>query len=92
MAIHGAAPVNVTPNVFEPLPERPVHVWLSQVHGRGSVRLIQEPSFENNYTAVVRLKDPQKGPEYYSFVLRWNDNTTGSHDNDTDNDNDNDNR
>jgi hypothetical protein len=77
-AIHGAAPVNVTTNVYDPLPDAPAHVWLSQVHGRGTVRLVQEPSFENNYTAVIRLKDPQKGPEYYSFVLKWDNDQNGS--------------
>jgi hypothetical protein len=89
-ALHGASPVNVTSNVFDPLPSSPVHVWLTQVHGRGAIRVIQEPSFENDYTAVIRLKDRQNGPEYYSFVLKWHEgNGTGDRDNDHDNDNDN---
>ena len=70
-AIHGSAPSNVTARVDQPLPDRPVRVWLSGVHGRGTVEVVRQPSAENNYTAVIRLKDAQRGPEYYAFNLNW---------------------
>lgn len=87
ITMHGAAPTNVNSNVQDPLPMAPVHVWLSDVHGRGRVRIIEEPNFSNNYTAVIRVKDPQNGTGYYAFNLRWrDDNASGNTDNDNDND------
>ena len=39
--------------------------------GRGSVSVIEQPSQYNNYTAVVRVLDPQGGYGYYDFDLIW---------------------
>jgi len=35
--------------------------------GRGSVEVIQQPSQSNNWTTVVRIRDPQSGYGRYSF-------------------------
>jgi len=69
--VHGASPWHVSSDVNAPLPSAPVHVWLSNVHGRGSVELVREPSIDNNYTAVIRVKDARSGPGTYSFNLNW---------------------
>src|SRR3569833_1331348 len=88
-AAHGAYAKNVTYRVDDPLPMAPVHVWLTDITGRGSVEVLREPTADNNYTAVIRLKDPQSGRGYYSFNLNWR--TGFNHVVDPDNANDNDN-
>lgn len=47
------------------------NVVVVQNSGRGSVTVVQQPSSWNNYTTVVRIKDPQGGYGYYDFNLLW---------------------
>lgn len=61
--------VNVRDN--GPLPRRPVTIFLEQQRGRGRVRIIQQPSPGNDYTAAVRVRDPQSGAGQYEFTLGW---------------------
>lgn len=82
--VDGQPPTDTQRVVSEPLPETPVHVWLSEVHGRGSIQLVQEPNSDNNYTALVRISDPQPGRGYYTFVLRWHDYDMGGNGNNGD--------
>jgi hypothetical protein len=71
--IHGNQTTNVTFDVHRPLPaDRPLHVWLTNVHGRGTVQVVREPNADNNYTAVVKIYDPQAGAAFYHFDLHWN--------------------
>ncbi len=53
------------------LPHRPVTVFLEQQRGRGRVRIIQQPSSGNDFTAAVRVRDPQSGAGRYEFTLGW---------------------
>ncbi|MCS7026237.1 MAG: hypothetical protein NZV14_15670 [Bryobacteraceae bacterium] len=39
--------------------------------GRGTVRLIEQPSDKNGFTAQVRVEDPQRGADNYLFRVRW---------------------
>ena len=39
--------------------------------GRGSVYVVQQPSAFNNYTAVIRVRDPQGGYGRYDFDVIW---------------------
>jgi hypothetical protein len=54
-----------------PMPNRPVEVSLQQTEGRGDIRLTEQPSERNQYTARVAIRDPQNGSGEYSFVLVW---------------------
>ena len=57
-----------------PLPEWDVDLELDKIEGRGDVRLIEEPSSWNDYTAVVRIDDSDEiGDGYYEFELTWNE-------------------
>ena len=67
--VTGDGPRNVS--TFGRLPDRPVTVFLSEREGRGRTRIIQQPSAENDYTAAVRIKDPQGGRSHYEFRLSW---------------------
>ena len=54
-----------------PLPNHDVEVTLEQVEGRGEIRLVEQPSERNQYTARVSIRDPQSGAGEYSFLLAW---------------------
>lgn len=56
----------------QPLPA----VTLSSINvarkdGRGTVELIQRPDSTNDFTAIVRVIDPQSGSDRYHWVLSW---------------------
>jgi len=69
--IRGGAARNVALNFTAPLPRRPVNVQVRKLRGRGSVEVIQQPSRENDFTAVVEIRDSQGGAEEYEFELIW---------------------
>jgi hypothetical protein len=54
------------------LPSRDVTVSLDRHSGRGNVQVVQQPSSWNNYTAVIRIHDPQGGASFYDFSAFWN--------------------
>lgn len=51
------------------LPRREGIVRVELMEGRGRVHVIQQPSPSNDYTAIVRIKDPQGGAAPYRFVV-----------------------
>ncbi len=55
-----------------PLPFAEVELTLEVIKGRGSVRLMEQPSKRNQYTAVVRVDDQDNaGDDKYEFELSW---------------------
>ncbi len=55
-----------------PLPFAEVELTLQVIHGRGSVRLMEQPSKRNQFTAVVRIDDQDNsGDDRYEFELSW---------------------
>ncbi len=69
----GKSARDVDARLFGWLPERPVAVFLRHEEGRGHVRIVQQPSPENDWTAAVRIHDPQPGRSHYEFELGWQD-------------------
>jgi hypothetical protein len=68
----GGTPMgNATQNFTASLPPRRVNVTLQVRKGRGEVFIEQQPSRENDYAAVVRIKDPKGGASDYEFELSW---------------------
>ncbi len=51
------------------LPMDYASVRLHQLEGRGTVTLVQQPSAENNFMAVLRIYDPQPRAGFYDFDL-----------------------
>ena len=49
-----------------------MEVTLAEREGRGEIRLAEQPSERNHYTARVSIHDPQGGSSDYSFKLVWN--------------------
>lgn len=62
---------NVQADVRGRLPDGPVELTVRQREGRGRVRIVQQPSPDNHYTAVVRIYDPQPDQAHYSFEMVW---------------------
>jgi len=54
------------------MPEHDIEVRLENSDGRGEIRLIEQPSRRNDYTARVAIRDPIEGSSDYSFTLVWN--------------------
>jgi hypothetical protein len=49
------------------LPDRDVTLRIVQREGRGNIIIEQQPSSGNNYTAVLRVNDPDPGYGHYDF-------------------------
>jgi hypothetical protein len=54
-----------------PLPTRKVEVSVNKKKGRGDVRVLQQPSRENDWTAVVQILDPGSGAKDYELEIFW---------------------
>lgn len=68
----GGTPYNDgTPNFSASLPYRRVNVRLNVRKGRGEVFIEEQPSRDNNFAAVIRIRDPKGGASDYEFELSW---------------------
>jgi hypothetical protein len=55
-----------------PLPFAEVDVQMQVLRGRGTVRLMEQPSYRNKFTAIVRVDDQDNsGDDQYEFELSW---------------------
>lgn len=72
--VSGRTPTGVNYDFFEALPNRPVNVSVRRRDGRGRVEIIEQPDRQNNYTAVIEIRDDRGGTDFYSFELDWNSN------------------
>ena len=70
-AAHGAPIADERVKFSRPLPNREIQVSLEQAQGRGEIRLVEQPSERNQYTARVSIRDAQAGFGDYSFLLVW---------------------
>ena len=58
-------------NFTSPLPRRRVTVRVNKLNGRGNVRVLQQPSRENDYSAVVEIRDSSGGARQYEIEVLW---------------------
>ncbi|MDX2033212.1 MAG: RICIN domain-containing protein [Blastocatellia bacterium] len=54
-----------------PMPARELDVRVQNRKVRGSVVVVEKPSPANNFTAVIRITDPQRDAADYEFELIW---------------------
>lgn len=59
------------PNFENSLPNRRVTLRVTKNRGRGEIFIEQQPSRENNFTAIIRIKDSRGGADNYQFTLEW---------------------
>jgi len=69
--IGGSPYYDAQPNFSNSLPNRRVTVRLTEKRGRGEIFIEQQPTRENDFTTVVRIKDPKGGASDYAFTLEW---------------------
>src|ERR1051326_935346 len=69
--LDGTPYYNGQPNFSSSLPPRRVNVRLTNKRGRGDIYIEQQPSRENNFACVVRIKDSKGGAGDYEFELSW---------------------
>jgi len=58
-------------NFTNSLPPRRTSVSVVKRRGRGEIFVEQQPSRENDFTAVVRIRDSRGGASEYEFDLSW---------------------
>ncbi|MDQ3633213.1 MAG: hypothetical protein M3405_01720 [Acidobacteriota bacterium] len=49
-----------------------VSIGVNKRDGRGDVRIVQQPSRLNNYTAIIEIRDSDGGADNYSLEIYWN--------------------
>ena len=59
------------PNFENSLPNRRVTLKLTKNRGRGEIFIEQQPSRDNDFTAVIRIRDTRGGADNYEFTLEW---------------------
>ncbi len=53
------------------LPNKNVSVDLNKTKGRGSARVIQQPSKSNDYTTIIEISDSDGGAKEYQLDIYW---------------------
>ena len=62
---------NVSFDINGYLARRSGSVTASKRNGRGTVRIIQQPSWDNDFTAIVQVFDPGAGADNYEIEINW---------------------
>lgn len=58
-------------NFTGPMPARELDLRIENKKVRGSVEVVERPSSANGYTALLRIRDPQRDAADYEFDLIW---------------------
>lgn len=53
------------------LASRPGTVRVNKKNGRGSVYVLEQPNAQNDYTAVIRVFDPDRSDDFYEIDIEW---------------------
>lgn len=69
--VSGRSHPDGTYNFTAPLPTRKVTVGVNKQRGRGSVRVLQQPSRENDFTSVIEIYDEGSGAKEYQLEIFW---------------------
>jgi len=70
-AVSGAGAMHEKAKFSGVLPQSPVAVTLETLEGRGEVKVVEQPSEGNGYTARVRIHNVSPGASDYAFSLTW---------------------
>ncbi len=54
-----------------PLPQAPVAVTATKLEGRGTVSVIQQPTAENSFTAIIEISDTRGGAAEHLIDVSW---------------------
>lgn len=71
-ALNGQAPSAINFDINGSLPRRQGTVVAVNIRdGRGTARVIQQPSSRNNYTAIIQVVDSRAGADNYNLDITW---------------------
>lgn len=70
-AVSGTPYNNGNYNFNGALPNRQVNVRVNKISGRGDVRVIQQPSRFNDFTAIIEIRDSSGGARDYEVEIYW---------------------
>ncbi|MGH9846085.1 MAG: hypothetical protein ACREEM_45875, partial [Blastocatellia bacterium] len=56
---------------FQSLPFDRNSIFVRKLRGRGDVRVIEQPTRNNNYTAAIMVEDRDGGADRYEFEVVW---------------------
>jgi hypothetical protein len=62
---------NGTYNFNGSLPNRQVNVRANKLSGRGEVRVVQQPSYNNSFTTIIEIRDGSGGARDYEVEIYW---------------------
>ncbi|MFN0141468.1 MAG: hypothetical protein ACKVQW_15440 [Pyrinomonadaceae bacterium] len=62
---------SVSHNITGYLARRPGSVSASKRRGRGTVTVLQQPTWENDFTAIIQVFDPNGGADNYEVDISW---------------------
>jgi hypothetical protein len=62
---------SVSQNINGYLARRPGTVNASKRRGRGTVTILQQPNWENDFTAIIQVFDPNGGADNYEVDISW---------------------
>ena len=71
LAISGSPYSDGNYNFTNPFPNREVNVSVRKLRGRGEVRVLQQPSRSNDYTAIIQIRDTNRGSDNYEVEITW---------------------
>lgn len=54
-----------------PLPDENVRVFVNKKEGRGQVKVIQMPTSDNDFTAIIQVLDKNGGARQYDLEIFW---------------------
>ena len=69
--IGGSPYYDAVTNFTSSLPARRANVSVTKRRGRGEVFVEQQPSRENSFTAIIRVRDTRGGASQYEFDVNW---------------------
>lgn len=70
--ISGTALPNGNYNFTSPLPKnRRLTVGFNKIKGRGNIKILQQPTRDNDFTAVIQIKDEGSGAKEYELEIYW---------------------
>jgi hypothetical protein len=62
---------SVSHNINGYLARRPGSVSATKRRGRGTVTVLQQPTWENDFTAIIQVFDPNGGADNYEVDISW---------------------
>lgn len=70
-AVSGTPYNDATFSFTTPLPKRQVNVRVRKLRGRGEVRVLQQPSRFNEWTAIISIRDGDRSSDRYELEISW---------------------